>query len=829
MFVCLYLFNSDYIKYLGIKTNMAITICKKYLLFTLCLGNILAQSYAENERKQEVNVVLLGATGDLAKRYLWRGFFNLYLSVNMEKSKNTLFRFYGAARENTETGNETLMEVLDTSIKCSSDECKKRKAEFIKLCSYYRLKTTVDYGNLQNLLETGSFNKETEIGRIFYLSVPPFAYEKISQNIAEKCRPNSPNTWVRVVVEKPFGSDLESAKELAEKLSKYWKEEEIYRIDHYLGKAGVTQIMKFKKENREFFENMWNCNHIEQVNIVVKERLDAQGRMAFYDQYGVIRDVFQNHLTEILALIASEMSEKNFEKHCQNSEKQCHDSKLVEKTSDNSPKSALLKAVKAVTIHDGLFGQYEGYNAQLKQEVPYVKANSNTPTFSAVVMEIQNQRWSGVPFVLVSGKSLDTRLAYVQIQFKKKNFCVTDNLNTEPENCQPEELTFFIQGEHVPYPLTILSKKLTNVQFSNNWQNLTLDFTLRSHFKDDSIIMKPADAQLDAYSLLIHEVFHGNKEKFVNVDALLLSWKIWNPLLEASLLIKPRLYTQENIDSLDFEIVDGKINFLSSPFSECERSRPTKYKQPDDGRLHSFHGNRLVSGHLKDVLYELANDLVVAIQRKCQSSTSLFHLALSGGSTSKHLFQILASMKYIPWKNVHIWLVDERCVSLGDKESNFNNMYQFLLKDIVVPYLNIHPMPVDLAGEYCNPSNYGDNHYQRQLRYHLVNGSLDFVVLGVGNDGHTASLFPRSDLLTSPNWVELTSLFGGYKRMTMTLKLLNQSKTIAVLLLGERKHGIVQKLAQSAKDDSDLPITLVNPVHGSLVWYIDDSALYNAV
>ena len=911
-------------------TNLLSPLCRKYLIFTLFLSNILSQNHAENELKQRINIILVGGTGDLAKRYLWNGFFNLYSSLHNTNSDDSVLHFYAGAREDNETGNRILLDILNTSVKCSNAKCNKMKAEFIKRCTYHSLKITEDYESLQKLLETSLTNKETEIGRIFYLSVPPFAYEKISRNIAEKCRPNSLRAWVRVVLEKPFGSDLMTARELAEKLSKYWKEDEIYRIDHYLGKAGVAQIMEFKKENLDFFEKMWNREHIEQVNIVVKERLDAQGRLGFYDQYGVIRDVFQNHLTEILSLVALEMSEHNSEKPCQDSVKQLgnfekfirnsekplgnsekllenseksfefsekllensqkllensekllqNSEKLLEKQQQNSgkparnfekhitdseklsdisgkllgnsetplrtfdklaenvetpigdskkpfqnsKKSALLRAVKAVTIHDAVFGQYEEYNKQLKQELPNIEANSNTLTFSAVVMEIQNDRWSGVPFVLLSGKSLDSRLAYVQLQFKQNIFCIKDNLNNDPENCKPRELTFYIQGESVHYPLTIFSRKLPYVKFSNNWLNLTLDSELKSQFKGENIIMKPPNTEHDAYSSLIREVFLGNKDKFVNVDDLLLSWKIWNPLLEASALIQPRLYTRENMDSLDFEIVDGKIRFVSGSASDCETSGPTKH---DDGRLHSFRGNRLVSGLSMDVVRQLANDIAVAIHAKVQSSRATFHLALSGGSTSKHLFQALASMKYIPWKNVHVWLVDERCVSLTHEDSNFKNMYQHLLKDISIPYFNIHPMFVDVAGQFCKPNDLGDKHYERQLRY-LVNGSLDFVVLGVGNDGHTASLFPASDLLTSTNWVELTSSLGSYNRMTMTLRILNQARNIAVLILGGRKHEIVQKLAQAGNDVRDFPITAVKPEHGSLVWYIDDNALHYA-
>ena len=773
----------------------------KYLLFTLFFISYLPQNV---DAKQRVNFVLLGATGDLAKRYLWKGFFELFSSLQ-NSHDNTELRFFGGTRVDKEKGSKTLMDILNTSIKCSNTECDATKDEFIKNCMYHRLKYTEDFEDLEKFLESSS-----EIGRIFYLSVPPFAYEQISKDIADKCRPKSPNTWIRVVLEKPFGNNLKTAKDLAEKLSRYWNENEIYRIDHYLGKAGVTQIMDFKRENPEFFENMWNRDYIEQVNIVMKERLDASGRMGFYDEYGVIQDVFQNHLTEILALVASEISENNSEKeHLGNPQ--------------NSRKSALLTAVKPVTIHDGVYGQYEQYNTQLKQELPNVGADSNTLTFSAVLMEIQNKRWAGVPFILLSGKSLDSRLAYVKIRFKQQKFCVNDNLNNKPENCEPREFVFYIQGDDVRYPLTMLSKSMPNVKFSNNWLNLTLDSKIKSQFKNHDIIMKPSNTEYDAYSSLIREVYLGNQEKFVNVDDLLMSWKIWDQLIEASAFIQPRLYTKETLENIDFEIVNGKIEFVSGPFTECEKLGRNKYTVDDD-RSRSFRGNRLVSGHSFDVAQQLANDVAIAIERKIPTN-SIFHLALSGGSTPKTFFEVLALMKHIPWDKVHVWLVDERCVNPSHDDSNFGNIYKILLKNIPIPYFNIHPMLADVAGELCKPDDFRHKHYERQLRYHLVNGSLDFVVLGVGNDGHTASLSPGSSSLESANWIELTSSFQDYDRMTMTFPLLNRAKSVAVLILGQTKREIIQKLMQDSDHTLDLPITAINPVNGSMTWYVDNDAL----
>ena len=806
------------------------------LLFVLYLSYFVSQTHAENEPIQRVNVVLVGATGDLAKRYLWNGFFNLYSYVR-NNSGNTALRFYGAARIDKETGDKTLADILDSSIQCSTPECNETKIEFIKFSSYQRLKKAQDFENLQSSLEIGSTEDGIEVGRIFYLSVPPFAYEEISKNIAEYCRPKSPNAWVRVVLEKPFGSDLETAKELAEKLSKYWDESEIYRIDHYLGKAGVNQIMEFKKENRNFFENYWNNHYIERVNIVLKESVDAKGRMSFYDKYGVIRDVFQNHLTELLVLVASEVKEPHSKKFHENSknvertsEKQVENSekvlenfeKLFEENLENSLKSSLLRSVKPVTIHDAVLGQYEGYDYQLKQEVPDTKYMSNTPTYAAAVVKIQNKRWSGVPFVLVSGKSLDTRLAYVQIKFRQKNFCIKDVLNDDSDICNPRELTFYIQGENIPYPLAVLTNVRYQFGFSSKWQDLSLHTDVKTHFKRGSVIMKPPNTEYDAYSSLIREVYFGNREKFVIIDDLLLSWRIWNPLVQASELADPRRYSKEDLNLLDFEVLDGKIRFIlnGTPLDCKPVVGRTRFTSSEGPQLDNIRGNRLVLQHSVQLVVTLVHDLAGAIFRNLRSN-NLFHLGLSGGSTVKHLLHKLVSIKYIPWEKLHIWMVDERCVNLTHPESNFANIHENFLKHVPIPYVNIHPMPVDVFGELCKSTDLGDKNYERQLRYHLKNNALDFVVLGVGNDGHTASLFPGSPSLSSTNWIEFTSSFGNYDRMTMTPSLLNNAKNIAVLILGEKKRDIVRKLLES---NEEFPITAIKPVNGSLTWYIDENA-----
>lgn len=788
------------------KSNMAVK-CSSFLIkisFFLIFSNIDSRNSSESDLTPKINVILVGATGDLAKRYLWKGFFDIFLTSGKGTLTNTKLYFYGASRLDPDKGSVSLNEILRTSIKCMSDECNEKKMQFINQSEYRRLKHSTDYGHLSSVIESSSI-KEREVGRIFYLSVPPFAYEEISKNIAEKLRPKSKETWTRVVLEKPFGHDLNSAIDLANKLSKYWKEEEIYRIDHYLGKAGIQQIIQFKRENAEFFETFWNHDYIEQVSIVVKEKVDVKGRMAFYDKYGVIRDVFQNHLTEILALFAMELS---------------HSDKPVE----SSEKSKVLNAIKPITIHDAVFGQYKDYNNQLKEELPNIENGSKTATFAAVVMKIMNKRWLNVPFIVMSGKSLDSRQAFVRIQFKHRKFCVKSNLGKDSTDCLPEQVAFFIQGDIIEVPLTIVTKTITNIKFPTNWVNFTLNSQISDLINGENVIMKPEATEHNAYTTLIHEVFLGNKEMFVSLKDLLMSWKVWTPLLNDLSLTQPRIYSQESLQDLDFDIINGQIRYQKQNH-DCKLSAKLKYIHQN--KSSSFRGKRLVSGDQTSVVNKLVEEILLAAQEKVKTGKK-FHLALSGGRTAQHIFPVLAiMMKHLSLENIHIWQVDERCVGSSDERSNFHQLYQNLLKFLPIPYGNIHPMPVDVAGLLCKPNDLGDKRYERLMKHHLGNDMLDFVVLGVGEDGHTASLFARSTELTSSAWIKLSShhvIYGS--RMTMTLKFLNKKvKNIAVLILGLSKQEIVQKLWDDPITTDDLPITLLQPISGTLTWYIDDRAV----
>lgn len=199
------------------------------------------------ERRGHISVVLLGATGDLAKKYLWQGIFQLYLD---EVNNGHTFTFYGGAQAERERGQELMFDRLKR-LTCPSDvtpdRCAMLKDQFLRLTQYHQLKTAEGYATLNEDIRTMLSQEELEeAGRIFYFSVPPFAYAEIARHINGSCRP-PPGAWLRVVLEKPFGHDLKSAQELAEELKMFFREEEMYRVDHYLGKQ-VSDLIELGPE-----------------------------------------------------------------------------------------------------------------------------------------------------------------------------------------------------------------------------------------------------------------------------------------------------------------------------------------------------------------------------------------------------------------------------------------------------------------------------------------------------------------------------------------------------------------------------------------------------
>ncbi|KAF7207932.1 GDH/6PGL endoplasmic bifunctional protein [Nothobranchius furzeri] len=779
------------------------------LLVAFCGGR--GEEASKEQRSGHVSVVVVGGTGDLARKYLWQGFFQLYEN---QVSRGNSFSFYGGGLSPAEKATPVFFEIMkavNCSMGVSQELCAILKEQFLRLSQYRQLKTTEDYQDLARHIEEQLHQEGmTEAGRLFYLSVPAFAYADIAEKINSTCRPTG-GPWLRVVLEKPFGHDYRSAQVLATQLRNSLNEEEMYRIDHYLGKQVVSKILPFRRENRKHLDPIWNRHHIQRIEIVLKETLDVKGRIAFYNEYGVIRDVLQNHLTEVMTLLTMKLPA-----NVSNSE-EVHRNKLQ-----------LLSSMLPLGKNQAVVGQYQAYQTEVQQELNKTNHASLTPTFAAVLAHVDEARYEGVPILLISGKMLDERVGYARILFKNDVFCL-QNHNTV--HCKPKQIVFYFGHGSLQYPAVLVSKNLFQPAVTDQgWKEVTEhnDVSVLGLQSSDYYVQTPVK-QKEAYAELISHIFAGRKNNFISTENLLASWVLWTPLLSSLTSSFPRIYPGgvDNGDMLDVHLKGKEILFSSevviiSP--DQVGGNTVNGFQVMQGK---FRNSDMVSAWSEELVERLAADMQEAAEAAVNEG-GVFHLALSGGSTPLALFHRLALHHFsFPWRDTHLWMVDERCVPQTELESNFYTLHQHLLQHVRIPYYNIHPMPVQLNERLCVEEDGGALLYENELNK-LVNGSsFHFVLLGVGYDGHTASLFPGSKPEEfGESLVVLTeSPAKPHQRMSLTFSAINRARRVALLVMGKGKHELITQLSR-VKDKSDkYPVIGVKPANGRLVWYIDYDAL----
>jgi len=334
--------------------------------------------------------------------------------------------------------------------------------------------------------------------RIFYLALPPSVFIETTANLKTHCM--GLDGWNRVIVEKPFGKDLDSSNVLSKHLASIFSEDQIYRIDHYLGKEMVQNLLVLRFANR-IFTPLWNRDNISNVQIVFKEPFGTQGRGGYFDEFGIIRDVMQNHLLQILCLVAMERPPTS----------DADDIRLE--------KVKVLKSIHPIELKDLLLGQYVASNDPKNPESssgylddPTVPKGSKTATFAQGVFFVRNERWDGVPFVLKCGKALNDRKAEIRIQFKDVPGPIFGDLVRN-------ELVIRVQPQEAVY-LKLLVKQ---PGMSLRAEQTDLDLSYNSRYKD---VVMP-----DAYERLILDVTRGSQLHFVRSDELAEAWRIFTPAL----------------------------------------------------------------------------------------------------------------------------------------------------------------------------------------------------------------------------------------------------------------------------------------------------------
>ena len=457
-----------------------------------------------------VEVVLFGVLGDLSRRKLLPALYQLDLAGLLDEKT----RVVGVARH--EHSNQDLVEFAKENLTQFVSEGLDEQVlnRFLARLVYQQLdfKNTESYGDLATTLSQG--NSE----RIYYFSTPPAIYGDITEGLhnAGLIEPQD-----RVVMEKPIGHCLASSKVINDMVSKHFEENQIYRIDHYLGKETVLNLLVLRFAN-SLFTNNWDRNYIDHVQITVAESVGIEGRWGFYDEAGQMRDMVQNHLLQILSLLAMEPPAD------------------LSADSIRDEKLKVIKALVPITrqnIKDKTVrGQYtEGFLAG--KAVPgYLdeegaNKNSNTETFVAIKAEIDNWRWTGVPFYLRTGKRMPAKHSEIVVHFKEQPHNIfKDSYADLPAN----KLTIRLQPDE-GVELEVMNK-IPGIASQMNIHENKLDLSFSETYENERVV--------DAYERLMLEVINGNQSLFVRRDEVEAAWTWADSIIEAwqSSSDKPKPY-----------------------------------------------------------------------------------------------------------------------------------------------------------------------------------------------------------------------------------------------------------------------------------------------
>lgn len=457
-------------------------------------GSIPSLEIAGEALKDETVIVVLGASGDLAKKKTFPALFGLfhqdllprdihivgYARTKMDDEKFREHEIQGI----TKPKDEELAKTFDQKVK-----------EFQTISSYVSGQYDQDEG-FQKLLKHIEAHETKRQGRganrIFYLALPPSVFTPVTKHL--KRNVYSFNGSNRIIVEKPFGKDLESCRELLNSIKEEWSENETYRIDHYLGKEMVKNLLVLRFGN-VFLDACLNKNYVSNVQITFKEPFGTEGRGGYFDEFGIIRDVCQNHLMQTLSVLT-------MERPVSFSAEDIRDEKVK-----------VLRCIPPITRQDTLLGQYVAANGKPGYlDDSTVPKGSTCPTFAALTLWVHNPRWEGVPFIMKAGKALNEAKVEIRVQFKD----ATPGIFTD---IMRNELVFRIQPDEAVY--IKMNAKLPGFQFSA--VPTDLDLTYKSRFTDANIPQ--------AYEALILDAIKGDHSNFVRDDELFVAWKIFTPIL----------------------------------------------------------------------------------------------------------------------------------------------------------------------------------------------------------------------------------------------------------------------------------------------------------
>ena len=453
-------------------------------------------------------IVIFGGSGDLSKRKLVPALFEL--DSQGQLPPGTCIVGYARTGESDETYRAEMKAAVAEFARIKPVDDGKWKS-FESRLFFFRgdLNQSVNFAGLKTRLEAIEKQRGIPGNRIFYLAIPPSMIGTVVKNLGDTSLvyPVDGGPWSRVIVEKPFGRDLETARALNEELSHVFRERQIFRIDHYLGKETTQNILVFRLGNG-IFEPLWNRRYVDHIQITVAESIGVENRGRFYEEAGVLRDIIQNHVLQLLCLVAMEPPVA-FDPNSVRDEKV----KVLKCIQPQTPDEILLDTVRGQYGAGAIGGQpVAGYRAEKD-----VNPMSLRETYAAWKVQVENWRWAGVPFYLRAGKRLAKRVTEIAIQFKTPPislFRQVGVMKQEPNalilRIQPDEGIALKFGAKEPGP----TMKVDPV---------TMDFRYSEFF---------GASQPEAYERLLMDAMHGDSTLFARRDEVEAAWERVTPLLD---------------------------------------------------------------------------------------------------------------------------------------------------------------------------------------------------------------------------------------------------------------------------------------------------------
>jgi glucose-6-phosphate 1-dehydrogenase len=441
-----------------------------------------------------VSIIIFGASGDLTQRKLIPSLLNLSRKGRLQKNFSIIG--FGATAF---TDEQFRSHLLDGAKQFASFKFRNEEWETFAPHLFYQQGHYDQTADFQNLAARLSEIEAGTANRLYYMAIPPTLFPNIIDQLDATGQIHENGGWRRVVLEKPFGTDLASAQKLNAQVHKSLNEDQIYRIDHYLGKETVQNIL-FTRFANTIFEPLWNRNYIDHVEITVAEKVGVEHRAGYYDSVGVLRDMFQNHLLQLLTLVAMEPPAS------------------FKATSLRNEKVKVLSAIQPIAGLDvaehTVRAQYKGYLNEAE-----VKPNSITPTYAALRLYINNWRWQGVPFYLRSGKNLAEKHSQIIISFKEPPLAM---FPMEPGHKPASNmLVLYLQpaeGIHLRFdakaPDTI-----------SDARSVDMEFNYAENFGQSAIP--------EAYERLLLDALQGDASLFTRADEVETAWGLIDPILHA--------------------------------------------------------------------------------------------------------------------------------------------------------------------------------------------------------------------------------------------------------------------------------------------------------